>query len=102
MGLAQPRRASVGAPYRGQLMAGLVSLEDLGVDTMLAPGWALKEARRRMAMLVRVNDTTAWVAAVHPTDISVVDDLRWLTNRSQVIVLPVSLETLNEALAKTE
>lgn len=102
VGVASAQRPPMGSAWGRKLMSsGLASLDDLKMDPGVAPGWGPREVRRRRAMLIRVDETTVWVAAVVPSDISVIDDLRWLTNRRQVVVVPVSEETLLSALAKT-
>lgn len=76
------------------------SFEELGVDPFVAPGWSRAMCAQRKAFLVRVDETTAWVAAVDPNDITVVDDLAWLTRRHKFEVFKISEELLAEAMQK--
>jgi hypothetical protein len=76
----------------------LLSLAELEIDRKYAPGWSLRECMRRKAFLVKLDADVAWVAAVRPKDVSVLRDMRWLTNRTNIRVAGISEETLREAL----
>jgi hypothetical protein len=69
------------------------------VDFTYAPGWSFQQCRRRRAFLMRVDESTVWIAAVDELNIAVVDDLRWLTKRSEVKIQKISDKTLNEMVA---
>jgi hypothetical protein len=74
------------------------SFAELEIDRRVAPGWSRGECVARRAFLVRVNEDTAWVAAMNPLDITVVDDFAWLCNRRRVEVIEITADVLTEAL----
>lgn len=76
------------------------SYEELEVNRLVAPGWARDICIERKAFLVRVDDDTAWIAAVHPEDIANVDDLSWLCKRRNVNVIQISEAVLSESIKR--